>query len=1524
MINFNITCLSLFSPIGAPTVCIYAAARAVGYVWRETEISPFSFSAIWMSRQLETVVPSNSIQPPSTVSASIHLHLHLYVPTTTTITITITMATIPATQPRLPTLSRAERASRALARRSFRRSTITTRSTIEEEDRSTEESSSYYDSSATVGRSRSTCAPPSTTAAKAKATTATRTEYHHANTPVGLEKKAYNNYTDTYRPYTKSSDDDRPTSASVERPSFTSIETPELFFRVDSMESVQSDSSALVALRERVKKLDGMLDDLKDKVAGGDCVDFDEDGMVEELYSLEYSEQKLRQELDQVDVLLAPTLSAEQRDANVSTLLESLEQRSHEVIQDDDDDDEERAPPPPDWCGDSCDMSSSLNYYSYTIGTHNAWSRNFMEEEEEEVELVFENSPTKKKQEEKSSAATPTSFRIPSLEIPYPLEFSGRLLAEDENPIPMTPYSCFSTETHESNILRVADHHHGGSSSTTTPRAATDRELKILSIPSLDQVDNNYNDTDHDGGFFCCMGTPHMAAFGCDEEHDLLLSPAEESTIASITSGQQTPLSAAEASPASSSPPFSPMCDLNKEQLSTISEGLSADLMSPRNRQWNQPRSQGWELNPFKEGGDTDDGSSIFEDLHPSKDESMDNDVISPSTDQSSKTRNMFHFEGLHLSKDESMDNDVISPSTDQSSKTRKMFNFEKKKRENGNSRKSATKDARALQTPISTTQEADFNVVSSTCSSTSEMEHEYPQPQHHDQQCPGTNREIENSLRYELQFGASADLLSSTDGSTHHQMERMPPTLLHNLKNWLDAAKSSISPAGAQIGTKEAISSNLPLPKSPLTHSANPGSPTSPSSPSRRRKAFRGRPPVSPKNKSDKQHVQMKKHSPRQMQNTAASSSPPPPPPQDDVVEDFPLDERQTPQRQATTDSSSQQPLRKLCLEAESIYNSDFGEIQTPHHESDVVSPLPSFRSITDRRGYDDDEEEYSIITGTAMSKPIIVIQEDEKHSVDYHSIEEAPTDELLQKRSPSKLLGQSVSVKVVNSYDDPKLFKKEACRDDYDAEDAIVDTLARLYLRVQIGKFEVVNDYPMMDLDSIKESIHSGTFDEDYGGYDDDDDSIQDTVSRLAKRIQVNKYSTVDSSKKCQSKTEMEEAKRLNDDGNFFACFDNAIECVIGDDICHVPCDEPLPAKLENDDYSLPSIVISPTNQSSILVDAEKSYLKETVYPKQGDDDDDDGDVSDKSPDLKLTASIDACVTCLSPQAPQLPLREELPSLGVELIFREKPESCSASVGDLSELKERKRRIENDLHLERSLSYQEPEQRTTIHAQTPRRQHYGRVFRPSLEDSPTPRIRNIDNMTSPRIKNGDFTDPRINNTAPPIRQNLSDTPDKKKKRGTKMMGGVDGDDSASIDSSFEVDEHDRVRRQIEKLLRCNEQLLQSIVKFDFSTYQSLVTDDLTGVEPGSKGRVQRRQAFHRDYMNNHSSVVNVSMLTPCVRFLSDEAAIVTYIRLDLMMERDGTSKTKRTSETRVWEKGAGKKKTWRNCHFHSSTTAS
>jgi len=81
-----------------------------------------------------------------------------------------------------------------------------------------------------------------------------------------------------------------------------------------------------------------------------------------------------------------------------------------------------------------------------------------------------------------------------------------------------------------------------------------------------------------------------------------------------------------------------------------------------------------------------------------------------------------------------------------------------------------------------------------------------------------------------------------------------------------------------------------------------------------------------------------------------------------------------------------------------------------------------------------------------------------------------------------------------------------------------------------------------------------------------------------------------------------------------------------------------------------------------------------------------------------------------------------------------------------------------------------------------------------------------------------------------------------------------------------------------IGRLLAQNERLLQSIAKFDYASYKEVTADDMLGIELGLNGEVRSGKIFHRDYLDGTGDRI-------IVNFISEDAAVISYIRLDQVL---------------------------------------
>jgi hypothetical protein len=119
------------------------------------------------------------------------------------------------------------------------------------------------------------------------------------------------------------------------------------------------------------------------------------------------------------------------------------------------------------------------------------------------------------------------------------------------------------------------------------------------------------------------------------------------------------------------------------------------------------------------------------------------------------------------------------------------------------------------------------------------------------------------------------------------------------------------------------------------------------------------------------------------------------------------------------------------------------------------------------------------------------------------------------------------------------------------------------------------------------------------------------------------------------------------------------------------------------------------------------------------------------------------------------------------------------------------------------------------------------------------------------------------------------------------------------------------------EELLELNQQLLESIARGDWETYQDLCDPSLTAFEPEGRGHLIQGLEFHRFYfeLGPSDGPRTTTMSSPKVRLLGD-VAVVSYVRLVQSLE-SGTPVTSHFKETRVWQMQQGR---WQHVHFHRS----
>lgn len=121
------------------------------------------------------------------------------------------------------------------------------------------------------------------------------------------------------------------------------------------------------------------------------------------------------------------------------------------------------------------------------------------------------------------------------------------------------------------------------------------------------------------------------------------------------------------------------------------------------------------------------------------------------------------------------------------------------------------------------------------------------------------------------------------------------------------------------------------------------------------------------------------------------------------------------------------------------------------------------------------------------------------------------------------------------------------------------------------------------------------------------------------------------------------------------------------------------------------------------------------------------------------------------------------------------------------------------------------------------------------------------------------------------------------------------------------------------EELLKLNQRLLEAIGGADWDTYAELCDPSLSAFEPEACGQLIEGLEFHRFYfqLGAASRARNTTMCGAKVRMLGDDAAVVSYVRINQRVKPDGAPTESAHEETRIWQRTAGK---WRHVHFHRS----
>ena len=124
------------------------------------------------------------------------------------------------------------------------------------------------------------------------------------------------------------------------------------------------------------------------------------------------------------------------------------------------------------------------------------------------------------------------------------------------------------------------------------------------------------------------------------------------------------------------------------------------------------------------------------------------------------------------------------------------------------------------------------------------------------------------------------------------------------------------------------------------------------------------------------------------------------------------------------------------------------------------------------------------------------------------------------------------------------------------------------------------------------------------------------------------------------------------------------------------------------------------------------------------------------------------------------------------------------------------------------------------------------------------------------------------------------------------------------------------------QEILNTNQAMLNSVVQGDWPTYKRYCSEDLTCFEAETDGILAEGLPFHQFYFdlpgdsNSPGHPAQVTMARPHLRWISDDAVILSYTRLTQKLV-EGEAVTASCCETRIWQRQSGE---WRQVHVHRS----
>ena len=126
--------------------------------------------------------------------------------------------------------------------------------------------------------------------------------------------------------------------------------------------------------------------------------------------------------------------------------------------------------------------------------------------------------------------------------------------------------------------------------------------------------------------------------------------------------------------------------------------------------------------------------------------------------------------------------------------------------------------------------------------------------------------------------------------------------------------------------------------------------------------------------------------------------------------------------------------------------------------------------------------------------------------------------------------------------------------------------------------------------------------------------------------------------------------------------------------------------------------------------------------------------------------------------------------------------------------------------------------------------------------------------------------------------------------------------------------------------VLELNQKLLEAAVGGDWASYAALCDPSLSCFEAETNGNLVEGLDFHRFYFPDEShslssdasagNSVQVTMARPHLRWLSDDAVVISYTRLVQRTAGDEAI-TSSCCETRIWQQ---QNNNWKLVHVHRS----